>query len=886
MATENPSYDNDQYTKGKLKIFIGMVAGVGKTCAMLENAHALKREGRDVVIGIVETHGRARTTELSQGFEIIARKKISYRGAELEEMDIDAILKRRPELVLIDELAHTNAPSSRHPKRFMDVEEILRAGIDVYTTINVQHFESRLDLVKNLSGVDIKESVPDSILDRADQIELIDLPPDELLTRLERGEIYPKEKVERSLQGFFRRGTLTALRELALRLTAERVDREVVDAVSRYDLPQKTKTHDRLLVAIGPSPSATELLRWTRNKSFNLEAPWIAVYVDTGVILSNEDRKLLDENIELAKHLGAEILTISSPNVSEAILGIAKERQITEIVLGRPQMSFIHKLLAPESPVDVLIRKKEHFTISLVTTEAIKNPTLLQLLRLRLKSNPGEYLISILNTAITTAGLQIALPFIGYRGVGLVFIFAVLYQSLITGRGPIYVTSFLCAVSWNFFFIPPRFTFLIYQKEDFIHLVLFFAMAIVLGSLTNKARAREMAYKEREAKATFLFEVSKIFSEKNALADVLQALHELIVSQLKFSPAFYIRENSENSDYILRDEGKNDLSAREIGVAHWTISNLRRAGKSTETLPEADAIYFPLYSGNDVFGAIGFFGGGTSGERIDYSQKGILEAIAKQLSQFLEKKHYFALRARTKALEESAKLQKALFSSISHEFKTPLTSMLGSAQAIAESKIIQNHPDLNPISKDLINSGARLSHVVDELLDMSRLESGKLESKSEWVSIEDVVGLVLGRLEERLGSRRLRVENVAELPLIKADFVLLADVLRNLVVNSIQYSKADSTIEIRGFQNQSSVGVEVLDEGIGVSPEFSSRLFERFAREHPSIPGGLGLGLSICNGLMSAMAAEIKVGNRGDGKTGFKASLIFPRVKKELIFNP
>lgn len=869
--------------RGKLKIFIGMVAGVGKTCAMLENARAIQKDGADVVIGLIETHGRKKTAELMRGLEVIPRKKLSYRGAKLEEMDLDAVLLRKPDLVLIDELAHTNAPGSRHRKRHMDVEEILRAGIDVFTTINVQHFESRLDLVKTLSGVEIKESVPDSVLDSADQIELIDLPPDELLARLERGEIYPREKIERSLQGFFRRSTLTALRELALRLAAEKVDREVVEAVSRFDLPQKTKTHDRLLVAIGPSPSATELLRWTRNKAYNLEAPWIAAYIDTGSTLKLEDKKLLDENIELAKHLGAEILTISSPTVADAILTVAKERQITEIVVGKPQMSLIHKLIAPESPVDALVRHKTHFTISLVTTEKAKVPSLYQLLRGRLKSKPAEYFFSFVNVAITTAGLQLALPLIGYRGVGLVFVFAVLYQSLITGRGPIYLTSLLCAVSWNFFFIPPRFTFQVREREDLIHLILFFAMAIVLGSLTNKVRAREVAYKEREERASFLLEVSQIFSEKNDLKSALSALYFLLEQRIGFSSAFYLQSAMGTDSYSPRVEGRSDLSQKEIGVANWTTANLRRAGRSTETIPEAEGIYFPLYSGQDVFGAVGFYPNPSTETAIDFNQKTLLESVTKQLAQFLEKKHYFALRAHTKALEESTKLQKALFSSISHEFKTPLTSMLGSAQAIAESPIVRAHPDLSSISKDVLTSGARLSHVVDELLNMSRLESGKLEPKSEWVSLEDVVGLVLGQLEERLIGRKVKVNGVDSLPLIRADFVLLSDVFRNLVVNSIQYSGLGSKIEIHGTQTPNEIHLEIVDEGVGVSNQFTPRLFERFAREYPSVPGGLGLGLSICQGLMSAMGGEIKVGNREAGKKGFFAVLTF---KKNLSGKP
>ena len=867
--------------KGKLKVFLGMVAGVGKTCAMLESAKVIKNDGTDVVIGYLETHGRKRTVELSQGFEIIPRKKITYRGTELEEMDLDAILQRRPTLVLVDELAHTNAPGSRHPKRYLDVEEILRAGIDVLTTINVQHFESRIDLVKNLSGIEIQESVPDSILDIADQIELIDLPPDELLARLAKGEIYPKEKIERSLQGFFKRGTLTALRELSLRLTAERVDRDVMSAVDSRDLPQKTNTRDRLLVAIGPSPSATELLRWTRNKAFNLEAPWIAAYIDTGSPLSPEDRKLLDENIELAKHLGAELVTVSSPIVAQAILGLAQERHVTEIVLGRPQMSWIHKILAPESPVDVLYRQKEHFTISLVTTEKTKRPTVVQLLKRHVKSKPGEYLVSLGNVAVTTALLLLALPLIGYRGVGLVYLFSVLYQSMITGRGPIYLSALLAALSWNFFFIPPRFTFVVAQKEYIIHLILFLAMALVLGSLTNKIRVRERAYKEREARATFLFEVSKIFSEQTSLSEILRRLREIVSRQFDFDLLFYIRESTDDLNFNVRIEGKSDVDAREISVAHWTLTNQRRAGRDTETLPESLGIYFPLSSGHDVFGSIGFFQNDKA--RIDHSQKSLFESVARQLSQFLEKQNYFLLKTKTRALEESSKLQKALLSSISHEFKTPLTSLLGGAQALCDSKSASETPESKAIARDILTSGIRLNHVVDELLDMSRLESGKLNTKSEWVSLEEAVGLVLGRLETRLGSRQTTVSGVSDLPLIQADFILIADVIRNVVMNALQYSDSTTPIEIHGLQNDSEVILEVLDVGKGVQDSFKDHVFERFARENPTIPGGIGLGLSICQGFMHAMNGTIQAGNRSDGQRGFIVRLTFPKATNQSL---
>jgi len=861
---------------GKLKLFLGMVAGVGKTYAMLETARGLKAEGKDVVIGYLETHGRKKTEELSRGFEFIQRKKIAYQSAAIEEMDLDAILERKPDIVLVDELAHTNASGSRHPKRYMDVEEILRAGINVYSTINVQHFESRVDIVKNLSGIEIKESVPDSILDLADQIELIDLSPEDLLIRLERGEIYPPEKIERSLKGFFKKGTLTALRELSLRLAAEKVDREVISAVKNHDLPQRTKTRDRLLVAIGPSPSATELLRWTRNKAFNLEAPWIAAYIDTGIQLSVEDSKLLDENIELAKHLGAEIMTISNPSVAAALIELAKDKHVTEIVMGRPQMSFIHKLVAPESPVDLLLNLKESFTISIVTTDKIKTPSLVQLIRNRFRSNPGEYFFSFSNIAITTSLLVLLLPVIGYRGVGLVFMVAVLFQALITGRGPIYLSAFMAAVSWNYFFIPPRFTFNVLEREDLIQLVLFFIMATVLGSLTNKVRARELAFREREQRASFLFDVSKIFSERNLLEEILRQLAALIQMTLKLETSFFIQDP--NVFVNFRPEGKTDVDEKERSVAMWCMNNLRRAGHDTETLPHARGIYYPLFSGNEVFGAIGFYP--ASDNRIDFSKKSILESVSKQLSLFLEKQNYFALKTKTRALEESAKLQKSLFSSISHEFKTPLTSLLGGLQAIVDTPVIKQDENLRSITRDILSSGARLTNVVDELLDMSRLESGKLLAKSEWVSLEEAVGLVLGRLEARLVNRHFVIEGISTLPLIKADFVLAADVIRNLVLNSLQYSDPHGKIEIRGSQNDESVCLEILDEGAGVSDAFKEKVFDRFSRENPNVPGGLGLGLSICHGLMTAMGGTIRAGNRSDGTSGFFVSLVFAKVRE------
>ncbi|MEO5667640.1 MAG: sensor histidine kinase KdpD [Bdellovibrionota bacterium] len=864
--------------EGKLKVFLGMVAGVGKTCAMLESARSLKSEGRDVVIGLVETHGRKKTEALLPGFEILPRKKLLHAGTEILEMDLDAILARGPELVLVDELAHTNAPGSRHPKRFMDVEEILRAGIDVYTTINVQHFESRVDLVRNLSGIEIKESVPDSLLDRADQIELIDLPPDELLARLEKGEIYPQEKIERSLQGFFKRGTLTALREISLRLTAERVDHEVIRAVRNRDLPQDTHTRDRLLVAIGPSPSATELLRWTRNKAFNLNAPWIAAYIDTGVSLSSEDRRLLDENIELARHLGAELVTVSSPNIAQAILALTRERQVTEIVMGKPRMSFVHQLLAPESPVDTIYKEKGSVTISIVTTDKIKVPTIWQLLRRRVRSKPAEYLFSFGNVAVTTVLLLLLLPIIGYRGVGLVFLFAVLCQSLVTGRGPIYLAALLGAISWNFFFMPARFTFTVVAREDQIHLALFVAMASVLGSLTNKVRVREQAYREREARATFLFEVSKVFSEQNELAGILEKLKEVVAAQLGFDVAYYVRVSSSEAGFSLRSEGRSALTSREMGVAHWTLTNLRRAGRDTETLPESEGIYFPLVSGSEVFGSIGFFP--HTKDRIDFTKKSIFEAVTRQLSLFLEKQHYLSLITATRALEESAKLQKSLFSSISHEFKTPLTALLGGLQAISDSKAIADDASLTSIAKDVSSSGARLTHVVDALLDMSRLESGTLVAKSEWVSLEEAVGLVLGRLETRLTEHDVLVAGVSELPLIKADFVLVADVIRNVISNSLQYSDPKGKIEIHGYQNPTHVIMELSDEGRGVGEDFGAKIFHRFSRENPNVPGGLGLGLSICEGLMDAMQASISAVNRKDGISGFLVTLSFPKTSE------
>ncbi|HVU12629.1 MAG TPA: DUF4118 domain-containing protein, partial [Phototrophicaceae bacterium] len=590
--------------RGKLKIFFGATAGVGKTFAMLESAQTLKAQGVNVVVGYVETHKRAETEALLENLEIIPRQKIEYRGTTLEEMDLDAILARKPDLVLVDELAHTNVPGVRHNKRYQDVLEILDAGISVWTTVNVQHVESRADTVRQITGITIHETVPDSILEMADEIELIDLAPEELRKRLFEGKVYTPERIETASTNFFRTGNLTALREMALRLTAERVDHQLQDYMQIKHIAGPWKSADRLMVAVSPSPLSERLIRWTRRMAYNLEAEWLAVYVEPPRLLSEDDKARLARNLALARQLGGEVISTTGSDVIEGLLRVSRQRNVTQIVIGKPAHSPVQELMRGGSIVNRLVRQSGDIDVYVVTGDSSETTVQPLLPRPQPHSNWNEYFVGTLIIAIVTIINLILHPLIGYQAVGLTDLLAVLLIAAYIGRGPALVAAALSAVTWDILFIPPRFTLVITHLEDIIVLVLYFVIAIFTGNLTAKLRAQEQHARSYAERTLAVYTLAKETSTAVNMDDVLQTAIDQIGRVFDAEVAVFLRTAADALSQEPHPLSNLPINGKDFSVALWAFDNSKPAGRFTDTLSAADATYLPLLTPSGTVGVL------------------------------------------------------------------------------------------------------------------------------------------------------------------------------------------------------------------------------------------------------------------------------------------
>jgi two-component system sensor histidine kinase KdpD len=856
--------------QGRLKIFLGMVAGVGKTCAMLETAHRKKKEGKDVVVALVETHDRKYTAKLLEGLEVLPRLQGSGM-APGGELDLEGVLARRPEIVVVDELPHTNPRGFRHQKRYQDIEEILEAGIDVYTAMNVQHFESRSSVASKLSGVPIRETVPDSILDRASEIELIDLTPEELLERLQGGQIYGAEKIQQALQGFFKRGTLTALREMSLRIAAEKVDHEIQGLIHKSELPKLTRNRSRLMVAIGPSPSGAELLRWTRQKAYNLEAPWIALYVDSGRELTAREQAWLDSNLNLARELGAEIVTASGFDISGVLLETARAKNVSDIVLGRPVRNLWTRLFRARSPVDRLFREASGIDILLVDTQKTVSPTLGQLLASRVHSRLPDYGLALASVGVALLLNSFLVVSFSYQVTGLVFLSTILLQSLYTGRGPVLLSAILSALAWNFFFTDPKWSFKITSFEDKLLLALYFFAAVVTGTLATRLKQQREGFRRRDERSNNLLLFAKTFSEHSRLSELWPVLVAQLGRELRGEAVLFL---TKDAGLEIFGEAPWIPDSKDRAVADWAMQKLRRAGKGTETLPEASGIFYPLVLGGRARGVIAFRLQVSRPLSVD--EKTLFEFVVNLLETFVAREDSLAALAYASALEESEKLHRSLLNSISHEIKTPLTAIGGAALAIGQERMAQDTETRRQLSDELLKAWTRLRHLVDNLLDMSRLESGFLKPTRDWVNVAEIFEVVLRDLPESEDSRRLIVEVDEKLPLLRSDFGLIEVAVKNLLLNALRYGAGKEPVELRAGLELGVPYIEVLDHGPGIPAEAQDRIFEKFYRVPGSKPGGMGLGLSIAKGFVEVLGGSVSLVSR-PGET--RVRLNFPGVE-------
>ena len=866
----------EEKERGRLKIFLGYVAGVGKTYAMLEAAHQRKEQGMDVVIGYIETHNRAETEELVKALEVLPRKQVEYHNVTLLELDVDALIRRRPQLVLVDEFAHTNAPGSRHAKRYQDVQEILAAGIDVYTTLNIQHLESLNDVVAQVTGVTVRETVPDRVIDEASEIEVIDLPPDELLVRLQEGKVYVPDQAARAIQKFFRKGNLTALRELSLRRAAERVDDQMRAYMQTRAIPGIWAAGERLLVCISPTPLSERLIRRTRRLADELKAEWLALYVETPQFasMSQEPRDRVAAILQLAEELGARSYTLSSGNsmdaVSQTIIDFAHKNNITKIVTGKPLRPGWQEFLRG-SLVDQLIHKSRDIDVYVVTSEdkpsfpADEHP-------LQLHSSLNRYLWSILLVVLATAiGFWFGRNFEPTNLV-MIYLLAVVIAAIYLGRGPAILASILGVLAFDFLFVRPHFTFVVADTEYILTFVGLFLVGMVISQMAARASEQAQAAQQRESETAELYDLSRELASAADLSSILHVLKKHIEQTFSRTVAVLLSEDDRMK--VMAISENLELTEEEMAVADWVYRHAEPAGRHTNTLPEAQFRYLPLKTSKGVVGVLSIGKPGTTDSDLTPAQRRLMEAFANQGAQAIGRAQLEEENRQIALLQSAEKLQNALLNSISHDLRTPLVAITGALSALDENYIDLDEQARNSLIENARGEAERLNRLVGNLLNMTRLESGAIKLHLEPGDVQDLVGTALEQLGRRTEGHQIQVDVPSNSPLIPIDFSLMVQVLVNLLENAIKYSPEGSLIEVRAVWADSTACLKILDRGVGLPAEELAHIFDKFYRvQRPESVSGTGLGLSISKGIVEAHGGRIRAINRRGGGTILEVEL-------------
>ncbi|AJE03565.1 sensor histidine kinase [Geobacter pickeringii] len=859
--------------RGKLKIFLGYAAGVGKTYAMLEAARQRKREGRDVVAAYVESHGRAETDALLEGVEVIPPARVEYQRVTLREVDVDAVLARKPHIALVDELAHTNAPGSRHEKRWQDVEELLAAGIDVYTTVNVQHFESLNDVVVQITGIAVRETVPDSLLDQATEIRLVDIPPEDLLQRLREGKVYVPEQAAFATEKFFRPGNLIALRELSLRRAASRVEEEMRAYMESRAIPGPWPAAERLLVSVSGSPYSERLIRTTRRLADELKAPWFTVYVETpgGGRQEQENRKRIWKYLRLAESLGAQVASVTATSVAEAVIDHARSHNVTRIVVGKPAKPRWREFLRLPL-VDQIIRLSGAIDVHVVSFEPVEARKGPAISRQRRPISLTGHLASLALVAAATLVCLLVRPFLAPTNMVMIYLLAVVLAALRLGLKPAILTAFLGVLAFDFFFVPPHLTFAVADTQYLITFVALFTVGVVISTLVSKVRERAEAVREREEQTASLYYLSRDLAAAADIGTLVEAVVRNIGESLSAGTAVLLPEGDRLKVAAASKGLKPDM--KEMAVADWAFRNRQPAGQGTETLVSAGLLYLPLQTSGSLLGVLGV----RLNNDADYRStpiRRLLDAFATQTAMALERVQLSRQAEQAQILQARETLERALLNSISHDLRTPLVSITGALDTLREKV----HTLADDARMELLDTAweeaERLNRFVGNLLDMTRLEAGAIKLKKELCDVQDLVGCALAALERRIGRRKVGVNLPPDLPLARMDMVLMTQVLVNLLDNALKYSSPESGIEISARTESGTLSMEVADRGPGIPEQDLKRVFDKFYRiPIPEGARGTGLGLSICKGIVEAHGGAIRAENRAGG--GLRVTVTLP----------
>jgi two-component system sensor histidine kinase KdpD len=859
--------------RGKLKIFFGAAAGVGKTYAMLEAAREQRAQGVDVVVGWVETHGRAETEALLGDLEVLAHRPREYRGTTLQEFDLDAALARRPTLMLVDELAHTNAPGSRHAKRWQDVLELLDAGINVYTAMNVQHVESLNDVVARITGVIVRETVPDSIFEHTNEVELIDLPPDDLLHRLRDGKIYIPEQAREAAENFFRKGNLIALRELALRLTAQHVDAEMRHYMRDHAIHRTWPVRERLLVCIGPSPSSIRLVRAAKRMAEGLGAEWIVAYVETPAQtrLTQDARDRVAQTMRLAEQLGAETHTLTGARMSEEILAFARTRNVSKIVVGKPERP-LWKRVAAGSIVDTLVQGSGEIDVYVISGDRDDSrPVPPRPWQRQTEWTPyGAALVAV---AISTAIAWAMFPYFAVSNLIMVYLLGVIIVATRYGRGGSLLATLLSVAAFDFFFVPPYFTFAVSDTQYLVTFAVMLVVALVISSLAVRIRAQAESAREREQRMAALYAMSRELAGTRGVRELQNVAVRHIAEVFRTQVVVLLPQADGRLAPADGDAAQFPMDASELAVSQWVHEHGQVAGQGTDTLPGASGLYLPLTGSR---GSVGVLGLRPQDPRPLQAPEQLhqLEAFASQTALAIERARLAEDAERAQVRAETERLRNSLLSSVSHDLRTPLASITGAASTLLENEAHLDADTRRDLLESLHEEADRLNRLVQNLLEMTRLESGALQLHTEWHPVEEVVGAALGRFGKALARRTVTTRVPPDLPLVPMDDVLIEQVLINLLDNVLKYTPAESPIEVSAEDGGGAVLIEVADRGPGLRAGEERRIFEKFHRaEAAPTQRGAGLGLAICRGIVNAHGGRIWAENRPGGGVSVRFTL-------------
>ncbi|MGE0708441.1 MAG: DUF4118 domain-containing protein [Planctomycetota bacterium] len=861
--------------RGTLRVFLGYAAGVGKTYSMLSSARAASAAGRDVAIGYVEHHGRSETEALLDGLERLPLRTIEYRGTRLRELDLDGALARRPEVLLVDELAHTNAPGSLHSRRWQDVEQLLDAGINVWTTLNIQHVESLNDIVAKVTGILVRETVPDRVIDEATEIELVDIPPEELLERLAEGKVYVPEQARRAIERFFAKTNLLALRELSMRRVADRVGEQVDTARLGRGRDTVWPTRERLLVCVGQSPTSAKVIRTAKRLASAMHAEWTAVHLATPGERQLDDRARhrLAKHLQLAERLGADTVTLSGEDVAAELVRYAHSRSVTKIVIGktreggrgrlwgrlRRDPSIVERLIELSGDTDV-------YVIQGVEERSQRSPPR--------APAPGLDAVAYLKTAGAlglATGLSSAFHLLGFPDATLVmaYLLAVVVVASWLGRGPAIVSSVVSVLLYNFLFTSPYYTFTV---DDPGHLYVFAVMllvAVTVSGVTARIRERLEGAREQERHLAALYRVSQHLAVTTGTLPLVSAAESLLAELVPGSGTIFLPGSEGLVPALRRDV---EEPAAELAAARWVFEHRQVAGRGTDTLPAAGALYLPLLG---AAGPVGVLGWRARTEADVLAARRLLDTFATQVALALERDQLARDAQRVLAEAEAERLRSSLLSALSHDLRTPIAAIAGSASSLLHQEGT-DPTTRRELAESIYLESDRLGRLVENLLHMTRIHAGRLEIDEQWHPLEEVVGSALNRLERAIGAREVRIDIPPDLPLLPMDGLLVEQVLVNLLDNALKYCPADSPIEIGARAAAGAAEVWVADRGPGIPADERERVFEKFFRGATSrgrAERGAGLGLAICHAIVQAHGGRIHVEPREGGGSRFLFTL-------------